>query len=194
MKYKIGLATLVLSCSLMSAVGLSHSAFAHDGMGGDHYSMSHEHQPLSKEQKDLLRSTMKKTYEQNKAAYQEMRELKKQQLEILKDQNFDKAKFVTLSQQIEQKKDQMSDSRMQAFADIADKFSPQQREHLLWKMKHHHHGHHHHWGHHKDWNKSEVQSGEHKQWDHREGSDQGVNSLPATAPENAPSDTSPPAP
>ena len=170
MKYKTSLATLLFFATLLAASGLTSIAYAHDDGGKSGSGMHCEHQHLSQAKIDLLRTAMKKVHEENKDVFEELHKLHKEQHDILAAKTFDKAAYLSVSAKIEAKRDQLVKAHTEAFASIADKFTPEEREHLVRKFGHRH-GHHHGGWHHAEWKHGE----ERQHWNHSDGQKDGVS-------------------
>ena len=148
MKYQKTLAALLLSTALAASPIFASTALAHDGDApGKKMQHCEHHSSLSTEQMDLLHTTMLNTHEANKATYAELHELHQKQHDLLAAKNFDKDAYLANAAQMAEKRATIDKTRAEAFASIADKFTPQQREHLAHMFGHHYHGHwHHHHG------------------------------------------------
>jgi uncharacterized membrane protein len=144
MTYNSKLAVLLLSTALISALALVSAAYAHDGGDKGGAPLNCEHHYLSQDKIDLLRSTMKKVHEDNKDVFADLHQLHKERHDILAAQSFDQEAFLAVQAKIERDRDLIAQSRDAAFASIADKFTPEEREHIVRKMGHHHHHRHHH--------------------------------------------------
>ncbi|MGB9152163.1 MAG: periplasmic heavy metal sensor [Alphaproteobacteria bacterium] len=182
-KYKTSLAALLLSAALISAPTLSGNAYAHDDSDKSAHKMYCEHEFLSKAHRELLHSTMKQVHEDNKAVFEEMHKLFKEKQDILAAKTFDKDAFLSVAAKIEEKRDQLEKARVEAFASIADKFTPAEREHLGRMFGHHHHG----GMHHDGWKHGEG----HGDWKHHDGKKDGVSEKPQTPSDNSQGDAAP---
>ena len=172
MKTRLKCAALLLSAALIGAPVLSAPAFAHEGGGKGGMSCEHE-QHLSKAKQEILHSTMKKVFEDNKAVFEDMHKLWKQKHDILAAKTFDKDAFLSVEDKISQDRDQLEKAHIQAFASIASKFTPEEREHLGRMFGHHHH--------HGGWDHKG-----HEGWKHHDGMKDGASSKATTpAPTNA---------
>ena len=183
MKTRLKCAALLLSAALIGAPVLSAPAFAHEDGGKGGMSCEHE-QHLSKAKQELLHTTMKKVFEDNKAVFEDMHKLMKQKHDILAAKTFDKDAFLSVEDKISQDRAQLEKAHVEAFASIASKFTPEEREHLGRMFGHHHHPHggwdHAGWGHEG-----------HEGWKHHDGMKDGSGSKTATP---APADADQPAP
>ena len=190
MKVKTGLAALLLSAALIAAPGLTSNAYAHDGWNKSEHTAHCEHSHLSKDKIELLHATFKEFHEDNKEDILALRNLHRALHDVLKAPNFDKDTFLSLTKQIQEKRNQLELNRALAFTSIADKFTPEEREHLGRMHGHrrgHHHGQHHRHGgwRHAGWKKHGEN---HHGWHHHEGKKDGVtdkNQAPAQS-ESAP--------
>lgn len=140
MTYKTRLAVLLLSTTLVASPGLAGIACAYDEneSNGPAYKCEFEH--LSQDKLDLLHSTMKKMREDNKTVMEDLRKLREEREDILDAKTFNKTAYLSVVSKIEQKRALLAKSRNQAFASIADKFSPAERERVSYMIKHHRHG------------------------------------------------------
>jgi Spy/CpxP family protein refolding chaperone len=132
----------VLLTVLLSASGTAY-VYAHDGNGQDGGKPCH-HVQLSDEQKQLLHQTMKATFEKDKPLFDKMHEFHKQLHAVVAADKFDAKAFESLNTRIEQTRDKIRNDRVHAFASIAAKFTPEEREAILRHQahRHHHHGDH----------------------------------------------------
>lgn len=164
MSYKKQLAALMLTTALLTAPVL---AFAHEhgGKGGHEKPMECKSAHLTEAQKELFHQTMLKVHEENQQAHEDMHKLREQMHAAMKAQPFDKPAFLALKSQIDAKRAQLEQNRAEAFASIADKYTPEQRACLMHKIEHHkgmhhgmHEGMHEGWGHehHAEWHHGEA--------------------------------------
>jgi Spy/CpxP family protein refolding chaperone len=187
MKYKTRLATLLLSTALIAAPCFASAAYAHEQGGWDKSGSAEcAHKHLSEAQIKLLHETMHKAHEANKGTIEEMHKLREERRNILAAKTFDKAAFLSITAQIEKKHEQLKKSRIQAFASIADKFTPEERERLAHMLAHRHHG-----MRHAGWHHGEGHEGWHHHhhdgqegWRHHEGQEDGANNQNQTPPKS----------
>jgi hypothetical protein len=130
-----------------------------------------EHEHLSQAKIDLLRTAMKKAHEDNKAVFEDLHKLHKERHDILAAKTFNKAAYLSVSAKIDAKRAQIQKAHTEVFASIADKFTPEEREHLARKFGHHDHGHHHGDWHHAGWKHGD----EHQGWKHSDDQKDGVS-------------------
>jgi Spy/CpxP family protein refolding chaperone len=127
-------------------LAISGAANAHDGNDCDKNGYSHggEHpmSMLSDDQRQLLHNTMKKVFEQDKGVIEQMHKLHKDMHQVLAADTFDSRKFVAISAQMSKLRDKIHQDRVEAFASIAGRFTPQEREMIAKFHRHHHHHHH----------------------------------------------------
>jgi Spy/CpxP family protein refolding chaperone len=157
MKNRTRLTALLLS-ALVSAPCLSSVAYAHDGWNKAGSTMECEHKHLSEVQLKLIHETMRQLHEDHQQVFKEMHKLHEKQRDILAADTFDKEAFLAVTAQIDKRHEQLDKSRLQAFASIADKFTPEERERLAHMFSHRHNGH-------GGWRKAA--------WQHDEGRDGG---------------------
>ena len=108
----------------------------------------------------------------------------KQKHDILAAKTFDKDAFLSVEDKISQDRDQLEKAHTQAFASIASKFTPEEREHLGRMFGHHHH-------HHGGWDHAGWDHKGHEGWKHHDGMKDGSGSKAATP---APADADQPSP
>lgn len=162
MKYKTHLAALFLSATLMGVTGLSGSAYAHEE--GDFSALHCEHKDFSDVQRTLLHDTLRQLHESDKASFKQIHELHEGLHSVLVAKTFDAGAFLALTSQIEEKHAQLEKERLQAFALIADKFAPEERERLVQIFGH-------------------RQGGEHQgEWHRHDGQKEGLNNDAQTIP------------
>jgi|GEM_PF-4512873 Spy/CpxP family protein refolding chaperone len=183
MQYRANLAMLLLSTALITAPVMTTAAYAHDG--GDQGSCMHcEHEHLSEAKKELLHTTFKKLHESNKAVFEELHKLHKERHDILVAKTFNKAAYLSVTTKIDEKRAELEKSRAEAFASIADKFTPEERERLGHMMGHHHH--------HGGWRHAGWKHGEgHEGWHHHDGQNDGMSDKAPAAPESNPESAAP---
>jgi len=152
MKNKLHLATLLLSTTLLTTPAILGNAYAHDVADANKsvQEVKKHHLHLSKEQHELLAGALKQVHEGNKEIYEAIGSLHDKLDDILTVPTFDKDAYLATVAQIEEKHEQIQKSQDDAFAAIANKFTPKQREHVAKLFSHQHHG----WGH----------KGEHHEW------------------------------
>ena len=136
MKNKTTLAILLLTTALLVAPGTG-IAYAHDGED-DGSTAQCEHEHLSQAKKEMIHAALEKSRDGNKAMREELHKLREERNEILGANKFNKDKFLNVTAQIEKKRDQLSKSRAQAFASVADKLTPEERQHAGRMLEHHH--------------------------------------------------------
>lgn len=142
--YKKYLAVFILSTALISLPGLSGTAYAHDGEAYKVDCKKGERIRFTDSQRKLLRETMKKVHEESKEAFASLRQLHKHLHDLMKEETFNREDFLATTKEIVEKKSELAEKRIEAFASIADKFTPEQRKHLLKHLLHHHKKWHHH--------------------------------------------------
>jgi len=179
MKNTASLSILLLSAALISApVLMIAPVYAHDGGPEAGSGASCGHEQLSDDQRELVRSAIENLHTDNKPIYDELHKLHQQRHNILAAPTFDKAAFLSVEEKIEQKRDQLAKNNAQIFASIADKLTPEEREHIAHIFGHHHnHGHHHGGWKHAGW----EQGKKHKDWHHQDGAKDGMTDM-QTAP------------
>jgi Spy/CpxP family protein refolding chaperone len=121
-----------------------HGGGCHDGRDGKHEKMN-----LPDAKRELLHNTMKAAFEKNKGLMDQMHKLHEKMHAIVSADNFNPQAFESTSAQIEKLHDRIHKIRTDAFASIANQFTPEEREMILRHHHHHHHGHdgmHHHDG------------------------------------------------
>ncbi len=187
MKTRLKCAALFLSAALIAAPALSVPAFAHEDGGKGGHEMSCEHKPhLSDAKREMLHATMKKVFEDNKAVFEDMHKLWKQKHDILAAKTFDKDAFLSVEDKISQDRAQLDKAKVEAFASIAAKFTPEEREHLgrMFGGHHHYHG---------GWQHAGWDHKGHDDWKHHDGMKDGAKGKPtpsapadADQPETAP--------
>lgn len=178
MNTRLKCASLLLSAALIAAPVLSAPAFAHEdgGKGGHEMSCEHRHH-LSDAKREMLHSTMEKVFEDNKTVFEDMHTLMKQKHDILAAKTFDKDAFLSVEDKISQDRVQLEKAKVEAFASIADKFTPEEREHLGRMFGHHHH-------HHGGWQHAGWDHEGHDGWKHHNGMKSGAKGK-APAPAKA---------
>jgi Spy/CpxP family protein refolding chaperone len=151
MKCKTKLAVLLLSATLIASPSLSGVAHAHENGAGSGHATHCEHWHMSKDKIELLHATFKKFHDDNKETFEDVHKLHQALRAVLAAPNFDKDTYLSLTKQIQERRNQLEMDRALAFASIADKFTPEERTHVGKSFGHHSRHHHRHGGwHHHD--------------------------------------------
>jgi uncharacterized membrane protein len=103
--------------------------FEQDGKGGSPHGGLLEALPDDK--RKILMDTMKKTHEDNKALFDQMRQLNEERDAILKADKFDQNAFLKKSDEIDAIHDKFSKIHEKAVASVASQFTPQERRVLM---------------------------------------------------------------
>lgn len=102
-----------------------------DKEGGFHKGRHHREEILSKlpeEKRELFHATMKTTREQNKESREKLRALREESKAILTAGEFDRKAFLAKSDEIHALHDTMRKNMNNAIADIAEKFTAEERK------------------------------------------------------------------
>ena len=114
--------------TLMSLSGSASAADMHKG-GDAHHHMKH--------MKQMCDSA---DFKKDKATFEKMHTLHEKLHAVLVAKTFDKKAFLSLSNQMEQLRSQMARHHAEAFASIAAKLSPEEREKMIGRFHDHEHG------------------------------------------------------
>jgi len=105
---------------------------------------------LDEKEAALCHDAMKQAFERDKASFEKMHELHEKLHAVLTAKDFDKQAFLSLSGEMQQQHDQIMQHHAEAFAEVAGKLTPEERERIFRHFHEHmgggmmpHHG----WGH-----------------------------------------------
>lgn len=151
----LAFAFLLATAVTVSSIAYTHDRDDNDGRDGWSHHGKHHEACLPEAKRELLHETMKKTFEKDKASFEQMHKLHEKLHEIIKATTFDRQAFINTTMQIEKLRDSIHKDRVNAFASIAAQFTPEEREMLM----RHHGEHHHHHGHHGGWRHDDERRG-----------------------------------
>jgi len=125
---------------LIALLAASGAAFAHDMdkrgkegmmMGGHEHHMMCKSSGLTGESAKLCHEAMMAAFKQDKAIFEQMHAVHKKMHAVLTAEKFNKKEFISLCDQMEQLRGKMMRHHAEAFASIAAKLTPEERENMM---------------------------------------------------------------
>ena len=147
----------LLATAAVAGMLACNTAYAHDGDGheGWHHGGCHHDGflKLSDEKRKMLHEAMESVHKQNEPLFEQKHKLHEELHALLAAPKFDENAYLEKRAKMDELKATMHKNMETAFAQVAGKLTPEERE-MLARMHHHHHGEWHHHGEEQQHNKS----------------------------------------
>jgi Spy/CpxP family protein refolding chaperone len=110
-----------------------------EGRGGHEHHMMCKSSGLTEENTKFCHEAMMSAFKKDKALFEQMHALHEKMHAVMTTEQFDKKQFLAISSQMEQLRSKMTRHHAEAFASVAEKLTPEERENMM-KMFHGHDG------------------------------------------------------